>query len=99
LRSVHGCPITLSQTHATLQKVNEKKESLMIIHAHTVELAPHDLRLLESGGLPLANQASAGALTPIGRADLAGLLNTAVARANDPTSLAVLSSFLKQLRV
>jgi len=70
----------------------------MIIHAHTVELAPHDLRLLQSSGVPLPLRPVAGPLIPVGRTDLAGLLNQAAANDTDPHRLAVLSSFLKQLR-
>lgn len=71
----------------------------MIIHASTVELAPHDLRLLALSGLPLDYRTDSGPLVPFGRADLAGLLSQAHATDEDPGRLAVIASFLRQLRV
>jgi hypothetical protein len=74
----------------------------MIIHAATVELAPNELRLLQDSGLPLAHHPALGTeglqLVPIGRADLAIHLTEARASSQDPAQLAVIASFLKQLR-
>ena len=70
----------------------------MIIHASTVELAPHDLRLLASSGLPLVYLCEGRPLVPFGRADLTGLLSHAHATDEDPGRLAVIASFLRQLR-
>jgi hypothetical protein len=72
----------------------------MIIHSATVELHPTDIRLLTESGLPLEPSGTPrGAVVPIGRADLASRLSAARALTDDPDRLAVLASFLRQLRV
>jgi len=70
----------------------------MIIHAATVELHPNDLRTLRESGLPLGPTEATDRLVPVARADLASRLNDARARTADPARLAVIVSFLKQLR-
>ena len=71
----------------------------MIIHPATVELHPNDLRMLRESGLPLESDAARDRPVPIGRADLASRLRTARALVEDPGHLAVIVSFMKQLRV
>jgi hypothetical protein len=71
----------------------------MIIHPATVELHPNDLRMLRESGLPLESTEARDRPVPIGRADLASLLRDARALVDDPGHLAVIMSFMKQLRV
>jgi hypothetical protein len=70
----------------------------MIIHAATVELHPNDLRALRESGLPLGPAGTPDRLVPVARADLASRLNDARASTDDPARLAVIVSYLKQLR-
>jgi len=69
----------------------------MIIHAATVELQPQDLLMLHDSGLVLGLPEPHRSL-PIGRTDLAMRLRRARAETDDPACLAVIVSFLKQLR-
>jgi hypothetical protein len=71
----------------------------MIIHPATVELHPNDLRALLESGLPLDLGEPGDRLVPIGRADLATRLRAARACTEDPARRAVITSFMKQLRV
>jgi hypothetical protein len=70
----------------------------MIIHAATVELHPNDLRTLRESGLPLGPTGTPDRLVPVARADLASRLHDARAATDDPDRLAVIVSYLKQLR-
>lgn len=70
----------------------------MIIHAATVELHPTDLRALRESGLPLGPAGTSDRPVPVPRADLASRLKDARAATADPASLAVIASYLKQLR-
>jgi hypothetical protein len=71
----------------------------MIIHPATVELHPNDLRMLRESGLPLESDEARDRPVPIGRADFASRLRAARALVDDPGQLAVILSFMKQLRV
>jgi hypothetical protein len=77
---------------------DEKSESIMIIHASTVELAPNELTLLRESGLPIEALRGEARCVQVGRADFAGLLRQARAANDDPAGRAVIISFLKQLR-
>jgi hypothetical protein len=78
-------------------RTNETIQDTMIIHAATVELLPHDLRLLRDGGLSLGHD-DTDRTVPVPRADLASRLRAARAAADDPQRRAILVSFLRQLR-
>jgi hypothetical protein len=77
---------------------SETTDDPMIIHPSTVELAPNEVRLLEDNGLTL--QAPPGTQwTPVARQEFAQRLNLIRATSVDPDCQAVISSFLRQLRV